>query len=170
MKAQTALLAAPIALAVTLAGCSASSTPIAAEPTAPVATPESKPTAAAPTGAQCYGDAGFSAEQENRGGSVSWPGPLTDDQIAVEPSCWVDALEQDRAIFLASWFGLDTADSAALNRGIEAALVDAGYHAASDSNGITVYEQDGAGAHAGLSFTISRAGGGFELEADPAQP
>lgn len=161
-----ALLAA--ALVVVLAACAqpapvVTDDPVVSAPSEAAADP--KPTAAVPdsVGPLCFEDFGFTADEEQHGGTVSWPDPLTDDSIGVEPSCWVDQLEAERNLFLAGWYGLDDAQYESVNGPIEAALQDAGFELKDDMDGITVYSKPTGQELEDIAFQISRTDGYIEV-------
>ena len=161
-----ALVAASLVLM--MAGCAQGATGATDDPvvTAPTeAAPDPKPTAAVPdaVGPLCFEDFGFTADEEQHGGTVSWPEPLSDDSIGVEPSCWVDQLETERDLFLAGWYGLDDAQYESVNGPIESALQDAGFELKDDTNGITVYSKPTGQELEDLAFQISRSDGYVEL-------
>ncbi|MEO5922162.1 MAG: hypothetical protein ABIQ01_13565 [Pseudolysinimonas sp.] len=167
MNSKLTILATPLLL-LGLAGCAvpaASETPAASQTSAPTDgdSPEPKPTATIPdaVGPLCYEDLGFTADEEHHGGDVAWPAPLTDDDFVVEPSCWVDQLSTDRAVFIAGWYGL-TADQD-ISGPMEDALVGAGYQLTDDTNGITDWELDPGDGQPITLFHLTRTDGYFEM-------
>jgi hypothetical protein len=121
--------------------------------------PDAKPTAAA--GAPCF-EATYvvSAAEEEHGGGATWPAPLNGDDIGVEPSCWFDALDTERNLFLAGWYGLDDAQYELVNTPIEDALVGAGYSLRQDTDGISLWQID---LPETPGFQITRTDGFYEL-------
>jgi hypothetical protein len=167
----TRLLVPAAALLLVLAGCAQAQPTVTDDPvvvapsdsSAPA--PDPKPTAMMPDaiGPLCYEDFGFTADEEQHGGTVTWPAPLSDDAIGVEPSCWVDQLDTERNLFLAGWYGLDDAQYDLVNGPIESALQSAGFELQDDTNGITVYSKPTGQELEDLAFQISRTDGYYEL-------
>lgn len=148
-----------------LAGCAQpqpapTEEPVVASPSAE-AEPDAKPTAA-PAPGLCFADYGFTDDEVQEGGDVTWFPPLQDDAIGVEPSCWVDYLETERNLFFAGWYGLDDAQYDLVNAPIEAALQGDGFQLTDDTNGITSYIKT-TGEMEQLGVTITRTDGYYEL-------
>ncbi len=165
MKASPVRVFAGGALLLALAGCAqpqpaVTDDPVVSSPSAE-AQPDAKPTAAAAPGL-CFADYGFTDDEVQEGGDVTWFPPLSDDAIGVEPSCWVDFLETERNLFLAGWYGLDDAQYELVNTPIEAALQGDGFQLTDDTNGVTAYSKV-TGEMEQLGVTITRTDGYYEV-------
>ena len=164
MKVPPVLLAASLVLV--LAGCAqpapaATDDPVVSAPSETAAEPDAKPTAAPPPGL-CFADYGFTDDEVQEGGDVTWFPPLQGDAIGVEPSCWVDYLETERNLFFAGWYGMDNAEYDLVNTPIEAALQADGFQLGEDTNGISTYSKV-TGELEELGVTITRTDGYYEL-------
>ncbi len=165
MKSSHARFLAATAVLLALAGCAQpqpalTEEPVVASPSTP-SEPDAKPTAAPPPGL-CFADYGFTDDEVQEGGEVTWFPPLQDDAIGVEPSCWVDYLETERNLFFAGWYGLDNAQYDLVNGPIEAALQADGFQLGEDTNGISTYTKT-TGELEELGVTITRTDGYYEL-------